>query len=157
MKRIFDKICIKWILLSELVGIASGLLSMRGMQIYQATAQKPPITPPGWVFPVVWSILYALMGIGMCMVVKSNSISSKSHCVNLFIAQLIVNFFWSLIFFNTQAFAGVLLWIFLLVFLVLLMTLCFAKTNILAAWLQVPYLIWLVFAACLNAMVWLLN
>ena len=118
---------------------------------------KAPLTPPGWVFSVVWTFLYALMGIGVCLVLKSEKTQGKSCCVNIFIAQLIVNFFWSLIFFNAQVFGGALVWLALLWILVLAMIICFSKINTTAAWLQVPYLIWLSFAAYLNAMVWLLN
>ncbi|MBQ3541898.1 MAG: tryptophan-rich sensory protein [Oscillospiraceae bacterium] len=157
MKSIIDKFCLKWVLISELTGIISGLLSMDGMQIYDATVQKAPLTPPGWVFAVAWTILYALMGIGVCLVVKSEKTQGKSCCVNLFIAQLIVNFFWSLIFFNAQAFAGAFVWLVLLWVLVLAMTICFSKVSPTAAWLQAPYLLWLSFAAYLNAAVWLLN
>jgi len=157
MKSIIDKFCLKWVLISELTGIISGLLSMDGMQIYDATVQKAPLTPPGWVFAVAWTILYALMGIGVCLVVKNEKTQGKSCCVNLFIAQLIVNFFWSLIFFNAQAFAGALVWLVLLWVLVLAMTICFSKVSPTAAWLQAPYLLWLSFAAYLNAAVWLLN
>lgn len=152
-----DRFCIKWIIISELTGVISALLSMQGMQIYEATVMKAPLTPPGWVFSVVWTFLYALMGIGVCLVLKSEKTQGKSCCVNIFIAQLIVNFFWSLIFFNAQVFGGALVWLALLWILVLAMIICFSKINTTAAWLQVPYLIWLSFAAYLNAMVWLLN
>ena len=152
-----DRFCIKWIVISELTGIISGLLSMGGMQIYEATVQKAPLTPPGWVFAVVWTILYAIMGVGVCLVIRSEKLKGKSCCVNLFVAQLIVNFFWSLIFFNAQAFGGAFVWLVLLWVLVLAMTVCFSKFSVTAAWLQVPYLLWLTFAAYLNATVWILN
>ena len=157
MKRIIDKFCVKWILISELTGIISGLLSMEGMQIYNATVDKPPLTPPGWVFAVVWPILYALMGIGVCLVNKSDKLQGKACCTNLFIAQLIINFFWSLIFFNTQAFGVALVWLALLWILVFAMTVCFSKICTIGAWLQVPYILWLSFAFYLNSAVWALN
>ena len=157
MKSIIDKLCLKWIIITELTGIISGLLSAGGMQIYNETVMKAPLTPPGWVFAVVWTVLYALMGIGVCLVSKNEKKKGKSCCVNLFVTQLIVNFFWSLIFFNAQAFGGSFVWILLLWILVFAMTICFSRINRTAAWLQVPYLLWLTFAAYLNAAVWLLN
>ena len=81
----------------------------------------------------------------------------RSRSLNLFIAQLIVNFFWSLIFFNAQAFGFAFFWLLLLWVLVLLMILAFRQVDPLAAWLQVPYLLWLTFAAYLNLGVWILN
>jgi len=152
-----DKICIKWVVFSELTGIISGFLSIKGMQVFNETQQNAPLTPPGWVFPVVWTILYALMGIGACLVDKKNNTNSSSCCLNLFVAQLIVNFFWSLIFFNALAYLGALIWLTILWILVFVMTLCYSKISKTAAWLQVPYLIWLSFALYLNAAVLLLN
>lgn len=157
MKSIVDKLCLKWILISELTGIVSGLLSMEGMRIYDATVIKAPLTPPGWAFAVAWTIIYALMGIGICMVIRKENNRGSACCVNIFVAQLIVNFFWSLIFFNAQAFGGALAWLVLLWVLVLTMTICFYRISTTAAWLQVPYLLWLSFAAYLNTAVWLLN
>lgn len=157
MKNVFNKFCVKWIVISELVGIISALLSLRGMQNYNLSVEKPFLTPPGWVFMLVWPILYLLMGIGICQVLKTEDYPGKACCMNLFVAQLIFNFFWSLIFFNAQAFGGALIWLAVLWILVLIMTLCFSKVNQTAAWLQLPYLIWLGFAFYLNASVWLLN
>ena len=150
-----DKLCLKWVLISELTGIVSGLLSMEGMRIYDATVIKAPLTPPGWAFAVAWTIIYALMGIGICMVIRKENNRGRACCVNIFVAQLIVNFFWSLIFFNAQAFGGALVWLVLLWVLVLTMTICFSRISTTAAWLQVPYLLWLSFAAYLNTAVWL--
>ena len=150
-----DKYCIKWVAAAEIVGIAAGLLTRDGMDVYNASAIKPAVTPPDWVFPVVWTVLYALMGIGACIVSRTSN--EKSCGINLFVVQLIVNFFWPLIFFNAQAYGFALAWLVLLWILVLAMTICFYKTKPIAGWLQLPYLIWLTFAAILNAMVWLLN
>lgn len=157
MRSVLDKLCIKWIAASESVGIIAALLTMEGMQRYSTAVEKSALTPPGWVFSVVWTILYAIMGIGVCLVVNSDAPGNKERCVNLFVAQLVINFFWPLFFFNAQAYAAAFAVLMILWILVLLMTLCFAKINTAAAWLQVPYLIWLCFAAYLNAAAWLLN
>lgn len=139
------------------VGALSGLLSMNGMEIYAQTVIKPALTPPGWLFPVVWTLLYTLMGISAARVWRTKDSPERSRGLNLYVAQLIVNFFWSLIFFNAQAFGFALIWLLLLWVLVLLMILQFYRVDKLAALLQIPYLIWLTFAAYLNLGVWVLN
>lgn len=146
-----------WILLSEVTGILSGLLSMEAMAAFNKTAIQPPLSPPAWVFPVVWTILYALMGISAARIRLSSPSPERSKGINLFIAQLIVNFFWSLIFFNAQAYGFALLWLILLWVLVLWMIITFYGTDPLAALLQIPYLLWLTFAAYLNFSIWQLN
>lgn len=146
-----------WILLAEAVGALSGWLTREGTQIYAQTIVKPPLSPPGWVFPVVWAILYALMGIGAAKVYQAPASKTRSMGLNLFITQLVVNFFWSPIFFNLQTFGFALLWLLLLWGLVLWMILVFRKVKPLAAKLQIPYLLWLTFAAYLNFGVWYLN
>ena len=146
-----------WILLAEGVGALSGWLSREGMKIYESAIVQPPLSPPSWLFPIVWSILYALMGIGAARVWIAPPGIHRSRGLNLFIIQLIVNFFWSLIFFNLQAFGFALLWLVLLWSLVLWMILEFRKVDKLAGNIQIPYLIWLTFAAYLNLGVWYLN
>jgi tryptophan-rich sensory protein len=146
-----------WILLAEAVGGLSGWLTREGTKLYAQTIAKPPLSPPGWVFPVVWTILFALMGIGAARIDLSPPSRTRSLGLNLFIAQLAVNFFWSPIFFNAQAFGFAFFWLLLLWGLVLAMILVFRKADPLAAKLQIPYLLWLTFAAWLNLGVWYLN
>lgn len=139
------------------VGGLSGLLSMNAMELYSETVAKPPLSPPAWLFPVAWTILYGLMGISSAKVWLSPESEARSRGLNLYVAQLIVNFFWSLIFFNAQAFGFAVLWLILLWVLVLLMILQFRKVDRLAALLQIPYLLWLTFALYLSVGVWYLN
>ena len=146
-----------WILLTEAVGLVSAWLSRNGTDIFQETAIQPPLSPPAILFPIVWTILYALMGIGAARVSMTPASKERSRGLNLFVAQLIVNFFWSLIFFNAQAYGFAFLWLLLLFALALWMTLEFLKSDSLAAVLQIPYLLWLLFAAYLNWGVWMLN
>ena len=146
-----------WVLLAEAVGVLSGWLTREGTELYAQSVVKPPFAPPGWVFPVVWSFLYALMGIGAARVSLTAPSKARSLGLNLFVVQLVVNFFWSPIFFNAEAYGFAFLWLLLLWGLVLWMTLAFRKADPLAAKLQVPYLLWLTFAAYLNFGVWLLN
>lgn len=157
MKKGNWKVYAIWIAIAEAVGILSGLLSRDGTRLYSETVMQPPLAPPAWLFPVVWTILYALMGISAARIYLAEPSAQRSRGLNIFIAQLIVNFFWSLIFFNLQAFGAAFVWLVLLWVLVAWMIWTFYPVDELAAWLQVPYLIWLTFAAYLSAAVWVLN
>lgn len=146
-----------WIALAEGVGALSGWLTREGTEWYRQYAEKPALSPPAAVFPIVWGLLYALMGIGAARVSLTEPGAERSRGLNLFIVQLVVNFFWSLIFFNLRAYGFALAWLGLLWVLVVWMTLSFRMTDRLAGWLQIPYLLWLAFAAYLNWGVWVLN
>jgi len=146
-----------WVVLAEAVGGLAGWLTREGTEIYKATVTKPPFSPPSMVFPIVWGILFALMGIGAARIDLSPASGSRSRSLGLFFVQLVVNFFWSILFFNLQAFGFAFLWLMLLWVLILWMTLSFRSVEPLAALLQVPYLLWVSFAAYLNFGVWLLN
>ena len=156
MKRNW-KVYLVWIGVAEAVGALSALFSRGGMEAYGDTVLQPPLSPPMWLFPVVWGLLYALMGISAARIWLTSESPQRSRGLNLFSAQLIVNFFGSLIFFNLQAFGLAFVWLLLLWVLVAWMILTFYPVDTLAAWLQVPYLIWLTFAAYLSFGVWMLN
>ena len=145
------------IVLPLAIGSLSGLLTMDSMDFYRQMVQKPPLAPPAWIFPAVWTILYVLMGISSAIIWQTPSGKERDRGLNLYYAQLIVNFFWSLIFFNGQAFGFAAIWLILLWILVALMILQFRKVHKLAAALQIPYLIWLTFAAYLNIWIWAVN
>ncbi|MBQ7415580.1 MAG: tryptophan-rich sensory protein [Oscillospiraceae bacterium] len=151
------KVYAVWIVIAEAVGILSGLLSRGGMEVYSQTVTQPPLSPPMWLFPVVWGILYGLMGISAAMIWLSPESALRRRGLNLFVAQLVVNFFWSLIFFNLQAFGFAFIWLLLLWLLVAWMIVTFYQVKPLAAWLQVPYLLWLTFAGYLTYAVGILN
>ena len=142
-----------WVGISEAVGILAGILTRDGTIIYGMHAIKPPLSPPDFLFPIVWTILYALMGI----VAARLYLAGRNRCINLFVAQLVVNFFWPLLFFNAQAYGFALIWLALLWFLVFALSQCARKTDVVSSFLLVPYLLWLTFALYLNGAVWLLN
>ena len=146
-----------WIGLSEAVGFLAGLLTMEATKLYSQTIEQPPFSPPMWLFPVAWGILYALMGISAARIWLAEESAARKWALNLFVAQLIVNFFWPLIFFNLQAFGLGLVWLILLWVLVLALILVSRRVDRSASWLLVPYLTWLTFAVYLNAGVLLLN
>lgn len=145
------------IFIAESVGGLSGWLARDAIQAFNNTVAQPPLSPPQFLFPIVWGILYALMGFSAARIFLQPQSNGQKAGLNLYVAQLIVNFFWTLLFFNAQAFGFAFLWILLLWALVLWMILTFRKVDPLAARLQVPYLLWLSFAAYLNFGVWILN
>ena len=146
-----------WIALAEGVGALAGWLTRDGTAFYKEFVGKPALAPPAIVFPIVWGILYALMGFGAARVSLTPPSRERSAGLNLFVVQLTVNFLWSLIFFNLRTYGVALAWIGVLWVLILWMIFAFRKTDRLAAWLQVPYLLWVTFAAYLNWGVWVLN
>jgi tryptophan-rich sensory protein len=97
------------------------------------------------------------MGISAARIYMLEDSPGKASALNLFLTQLTVNFFWSLLFFNARAYGFSLLWLLILWTLVFLMIRSFSKLDKKASWLQVPYLVWITFAAYLNGAVWLLN
>ena len=157
MKSNNRKTYLFWVLLSEGVGGLAGFLTREGVALYEATAAKPALTPPGAVFPVVWAILYALMGLGSARVYLIPASNARSRALGLFLLQLGVNFLWSIIFFNRQNYFLAFLWIMGLWVLILLMIAAFYRVDKAAAFLQLPYLLWVTFAAYLTFGVWRLN
>lgn len=146
-----------WIGLSEAVGAIAGILTQAEVAEYQSHITQPPLSPPAFLFPIVWGILYALMGISTARISLSAPSPARSLGLNLFIVQLAVNFLWSFIFFHLQAYGFAVLWLLLLWVLVAVMIHIFLKTDTKAAILQIPYLLWLSFALYLNIGVWLIN
>ena len=139
------------------VGALAGALTMGSMAQYAALAQ-PPLSPPGWVFPAVWTVLYLLMGLACYLIWASEAPQAeKKRALTLYGAQLVLNFIWPLLFFEAGEFGVALIWLALLTALVLATAAAFGHISKTAAWLLAPYLLWLVFAAYLTAGVWLLN
>ena len=124
---------------------------------YRETVCKPPLTPPGIAFGIVWTVLYALMAIGAARVGAAPDSRARQKALNEFVIQLTLNFFWSLIFFNVRRYGPALLWLVILWVFVVRMICAFRKTDSLAAVLQIPYLVWVTFAVYLNYGVWILN
>ena len=146
-----------WILLSEAVGALAGFLTREGTRLYSEAMEKPPLSPPAIVFPIVWVILYALMGIGAARVSLAHRSRMRSSALTLFGAQLAVNFFWSILFFNFRLFGFSFVWLIALWILILVTILQYRKISPTAAYLQIPYAVWVAFAGYLNAGIWWLN
>ena len=140
-----------------ITGAVSGFLTRSAMQQY-GQLNQPPLSPPSAVFPVVRTTLFLLMGISAYLVTMKRSDRLKSFDLPaVYWIQLIVNFIWPLIFFNLSIYGIALAWLILLIILVIYMIFQFHDITPAAGWLQVPYLLWLIFAGYLNAGIWLLN
>lgn len=137
------------------VGAISGFLTKSSIQQY-STLIKPSISPPAYVFPIVWTLLFVLMGISSYLIYISDS-TEKYKALFLYAVQLVFNFLWSILFFNLQLRLVAFVWILMLIYLIILMIQNFYKISPLAAYLQIPYLLWCIFAAYLNLMIIILN
>lgn len=138
------------------VGGLSALFTMNSMDKFEAL-NKPPLSPPSWLFPVVWSLLFILMGIAAYLV-KING--SKEETKNAFIVygvQLAFNFLWSIIFFNMGAYLFAFIWLVALWFLIIVNIVLFYRISKPAGLLLIPYLLWVTFAGYLNLAIYLLN
>ena len=135
------------------VGILSALFS--GVKIY-TTFNKPPLSPPGFIFPIVWLFLYALMGVSSYLIYESNS-PYREAALKTYILQLFFNFMWSILFFRFSLYFLALMWLFVMVALILIMIYQFYHVKPAAAYLQIPYLLWCLFAIYLNFMIAILN
>ena len=147
----------KSIAIPLLVGVIASLLTGGGMEMFE-TLEKPPLSPSGWLFPIVWTILYTLMGISSYLILTSGAEQKKiDNAIRLYGYQLLVNFLWPTFFFNLEWYLFSFLWLVLLWILVFQMIRRFWEIDKRAALLNIPYLIWLTFAGYLNLGIWWLN
>lgn len=142
------------ILIPLAVGSMSALLS--GNMSSYSILDKPAFSPPGFIFPIVWTILYILMGISSYIVYSSNS-PNKPKALLIYGIQLFFNFCWSIIFFGLDLYLFAFIWLIALIFIIIIMIRQFYIVSPLAAYLQIPYLIWCIFAAYLNFSIFILN
>lgn len=148
---------LKCIAVPLLVGVVSAFLTRGGMEMFE-TIVKPPLSPPNWLFPVVWTILYILMGISSYLILTSGAEQEKiEKAISIYGYQLVVNFLWPTFFFNLQWYLFSFFWLLLLWLLVFQMIRKFAEIDKRAALLNLPYLIWITFAGYLNLGIWWLN
>lgn len=139
------------------IGFLSGFLNRSGMEQFN-TIIKPAITPPAYIFPIVWTVLYVLMGISAYLITASSATKEeKAEAYKIYALQLGMNFLWSFIFFNMGAYLFAFIWLVLLWFMILIMIFVFYQISKPAALLQIPYLIWVTFAGWLNWMIYNLN
>lgn len=140
-----------------LTGILAGFLSQNAMENF-AILTKPPLSPPAILFPIVWTFLYTLMGVSMYIISISDAPANEiADAKNIYFYQLVVNFLWPIFFFNFGWYLFAFFWLLLLWILVFIMIRKFYAISPIAAFLNIPYLIWLTFAGYLNLGVWWLN
>ena len=148
--------------ISSAVALATGglsaLLTAGNMDLYSRIT-PPPLAPPSALFPIVWTVLYILMGISAAMVYlkKDEKPKESSRALIIYAINLFLNFFWSIIFFNLRAFFFSFVWLIALWTAILIMIIKFYKIRPVSGILQIPYLIWVTFAGYLNLFVYLLN
>ena len=146
-----------FIVTAELVGALSALFSGDFSSFY-AEIKAPPLLPPAWLFPVVWAILYALMGISANLIWQTDaSTKGRSSALKLYYIQLAVNFSWSILFFRFRLLGIAAAVAIILLLLTGVMILAFKRVKKISAWMNIPYLIWLCFASYLAAAVYILN
>ena len=152
---------LKGILIGIGIPIAIGLLAAfftRGNMQLLNQLNQPPLTPAGWIFPVVWTILYILMGIASYRVyLHGENDSAAAFALTIYGVQLILNFFWSIVFFNLHWYLFAFIWLLILWAMVLFMNVRFYKIDIPAGLMILPYSIWVTFAAYLNIGIYILN
>ena len=145
------------IIISEGVGALSALFSMDTMGKYKELIQ-PSFSPPGWIFPIVWGILYLFMGIASYLVYSSGADKKEvKSALSFYALQLVFNFFWTILFFRFELRGFAFLWIIALLILVIITTVKFYKINKTAGYLMIPYVLWVSFASVLNYAIWQLN
>ena len=144
------------ILIPLFVGGLSALITKDSMAQFD-TINKPPLSPPGWLFPVVWTILFILMGIASYLVWNAGKPYRAKTALTVYGIQLAFNFFWSIIFFNLNAYLFAFLWLIVLWLLIILTAFLFYRISKPAGFLLIPYILWVTFAGYLNFAIFLLN
>ena len=145
------------ILIAEGIGQLSGFLSMTASNDYEKF-NKPPFSPPGWVFPIVWTILFFLMAVAAYRIwMKGKSGEDARKALVLYSTQLFLNFLWSIIFFRFRLYAIAFLELLLLLVFILLTTFEFHRIDKTSGYLMIPYIAWVSFAGVLNFAIWMLN
>lgn len=137
-------------------GAVSGFFTRNGMKVF-ARLDKPPLSPPGWLFPVVWTILFIMMGTASWLVASRPESKARNQALTLYGIQLAVNFLWPFFFFGAGWYTFALLWLLLLWGLVYWCIRVFAGFSKKAVYLMIPYIIWLTFAGYLNLFIALWN
>ncbi len=154
------KIHLKKLIISILIPLAVGglsaLLTMGSMESFEQL-NKPPLSPPGWLFPVVWSILFILMGIASYLVYVSKRSDERKSALTFYAVQLFFNFVWSLLFFNLEAYLFAFIWLVALWILIIITAIKFYRISKPAGYLLIPYILWVTFAGYLNLAIYILN
>ena len=157
MKKLNYKSLFICILIPLAIGGLSAFFTMGSMEDFAALDQ-PPLSPPGWLFPVVWSILYVLMGVASYFVLETPCLAErKQRAFKVYFLQLGFNFLWSIIFFSFGAYEIAFAWLLILLALIIITAVRFYRINQISGFLMLPYIVWVVFAGYLNLAIAYLN
>ena len=141
-----------------LLGFASGRSVPAGSSNpWYVALEKPALTPPGWMFPVAWSLLYVLLGLALAIVLNARGARGRGVAIALFVAQLAANLEWQPLFFGAHRVGAALGLIVVMLALAIATTVLFSRIRPVAAWLMVPYLVWISFAGVLTWSIGRLN
>lgn len=158
LRMSFLRVALVTVPLILFLGILSGALAGSGFaNSWFAALAKPAAMPPGWVFPVAWTILYILIGFALAMIVWARGASGRGIAIGLFALQFALNLAWSPTFFAAHKMGAAFAIILLMIVATIATTLAFARIRSRAALLMLPYLAWLCFAAWLNHSIEVLN
>lgn len=152
----------KWIRLGVCLLIAWAVVGLQSLATMSNTGiydelTRPKFSPPGWLFPIVWGILFTLMGVSSFLVYDNEYHENRKRALTVYGISLVVNFFWGIIFFNFQSFTAAFIWLVLLFVWVIILIYEFRKVSELAGNLQIPYAVWVAFAGWLNLYIALRN
>ena len=146
------------ILLPLSIGAIGGIATASSVKGWYLTLHKPVFNPPNYLFGPVWTLLYILMGISFYLILQTQETSlNRKKSIQIFLFQLVLNLCWSFIFFKFHYLAAAFFEIVLLWISILVMIIQFYKVNRIAAYLQIPYILWVSFASLLSGTLWLLN
>jgi tryptophan-rich sensory protein len=139
------------------IGAIAGIFTMKAIPTWYETLNKPSFNPPNWIFGPVWTTLYFLMGISLFLIWKLEAGKERNRAIGAFIIQLLLNFFWSFLFFYFHQLGLALVEVIILWISILIMILFFYRLRPVAAYLNIPYILWVTFASILNAAYYFLN
>lgn len=161
IRNVFKNSWIQFVIaigIAEGIGILGSVFTASAIPTWYATLIRPSFAPPSWVFGPVWTILFAMMGVSACIIWRQRKQRKDvRRALDLFGIQFALNVLWSVLFFGMQNPGAALVEIVVLWFAILFTIVTFAKISRLAAWLLVPYLLWVSFATVLNYAFWMLN
>ncbi len=145
------------LLLPLAIGGISGYATASGIHDWYITLHKPSFNPPNYLFGPVWTLLYLLMGVSLFIIWRSNQGRKRNEALKIFAIQITFNFLWSFLFFRFNLVGVAFMDILVIWFSIVLMIFIFRRVNKIAAYLQIPYLLWVTYATTLNGAIWLLN
>ena len=145
------------LVLPIIIGGISSYATASGIHDWYITIRKPSFNPPNYLFGPVWTFLYVLMGVSLFLIWSSSPGKKRSNALVIFAVQLTLNFLWSFLFFKFNLIGVALAEILMIWISILMMIIFFSRVDKFAAYLQIPYLLWVSFASTLNGAIWFLN